>query len=180
MKLDIGCGKNKKGSDWTGIDSIAFDGVDIVADIRKTWPLEDNSVDEAHCSHVLEHLTNFNDKWERVNFFNELYRVLKPGAACALTFPHWASNRYYGDPTHKEPFSEMGFYYLDKNWRAVNCPHADGDVGPQGYKCDFECTWGFGLHPELSVRNAQFQQFAMQWFKESCTDIIANCKKRAP
>lgn len=185
IRLDIGCGKAKKPG-FIGVDSIKFDGVDVVHDIRTKWPWEDSSVDEVHCSHVLEHLTNFNDKWERVHFFNELYRVLKPGkrengqivgGKATIIFPHWASQRYYGDPTHKEPFSEFGFYYLDKNWRAVNAPHDDGDH-PWAYNCDLECTWGYSTHQALATKNVEYQQHAMQWWLEARQDIYATVSAR--
>jgi SAM-dependent methyltransferase len=179
LRLDIGCGKNKKAG-FTGVDSLALDGVDVVADLRQPWPFDDNSVEEANCSHFLEHLTNFDGKWERVHFFNELHRVLKPGAACALVIPHWASNRYYGDPTHKEPFSEMGFYYLSKEWRATQAPHTDAAItgNPALYSCDFDATWGYSLHPTLLVRNLEYQQHAMTFWKEACQDLVATLKKK--
>ena len=97
MKLDIGCGKNKK-EGFTGVDQYAMDGVDVVLNVAKDrWPWEDGSVEEAHCSHFLEHL----DATERIHFYNELYRVLKVGGRATIITPHWASNRAYGDPTHK-------------------------------------------------------------------------------
>lgn len=216
LKLDIGCGKNKK-EGFYGVDIIDFEGVDLVADLRqKTWSfrrvpeelrprlnitlirpadkemvewslveLPDNSVDEVHCAHFLEHLTNLDDKWERVNFFNELYRVLKPGAQATLIFPHWCSNRYYGDPTHKEPFSEMGFLYLWKEWRlggtqrtpVGNAPHTDISVNPNGYSCDFDFGQGYGLHPALINRNQDYQQHALAFWKEAASDIIATLTK---
>lgn len=148
----------------------------------------DNSVDEAHCSHFLEHLTNFGGAWERVKFFNELHRILKPGGFCRLIFPHWSSNRYYGDPTHKEPFSEMGFYYLSRAWRLGgtpenangNAPHTDVSINPEGYACDFDATWAYGMHGELLKRNQDYQMFALSNFKEAASDIIATITKRAP
>lgn len=198
LRLDIGCGKNKKAG-FLGIDQYDFDGVDIVADLRhsswvatrtaesvrarmelldgqdKFYRFATGSVDEVHCSHFLEHLTNLDDKWERVNFFNELYRVMKPGAKCQLIFPHWASSRYYGDPTHKEAFSEFGFYYLKREWRLDqnNAPHADISVNPHGYACNFEATWGYGLHPHLLTRNTEYQMHALSFWKEAATDMIA-------
>lgn len=173
LRLDFGCGPNKKAG-FTGCDQYAFPGVDHVFDIgRGNWPFADNSVEEAHASHFLEHLTNLGDKWERVRFFNELYRVLKPGAKCQLIFPHWCSNRYYGDPTHKEPFSEMGFYYLSREWRKTQAPHACSEHNPNGYSCDFECTWGYALHASLHARNQEYQQFALANHKEAAQDIIA-------
>jgi SAM-dependent methyltransferase len=178
VKIDLGCGSNKR-EGFTGVDQYAMPGVDVLCDLGKDpWPWDTDSVDEAHCSHFLEHLTNFNGKWERVHFFNELHRVLKPGASCTLVIPHWNSNRFYGDPTHCEPFSEMGFYYLSKEWRAGSAPHADVQWNPQGYACDFECTWGYSMHQALMARSPDHQQYALGWFKEAAQDIHANLKKR--
>lgn len=177
IRIDLGAGKNKK-EGFLGVDAIPFEGVDVVCHIgQDIWPWADGSVEEAHCSHTLEHLTNLNGAWERTHFFNELYRVLKPGAKCTLIIPHWASNRYYGDPTHKEPFSEMGFYYLDKTWRMANAPHADKQHNPHGYDCQFGCTWGYGMRQDLHTRNAEYQQYAMTNYKDVITDIICTMTK---
>lgn len=177
VRLDFGCGPNKKAG-FLGVDSINFPGVDFVQDVTQTpWQWADNSVDEAHASHFLEHLTNLEGRWERVKFFNELYRILKPGAKATLIFPHWASNRYYGDPTHKEPFSEMGFFYLKKAWRDQNAPHADSEHNPNGYSCNFDATWGYAIRADLQARNPEYQQYALSNFKEAAQDIIATLTK---
>lgn len=168
-RLDLGCGKNKKPG-FHGVDAIAFDTVDTVLDLgNNPWPWDDDSVEEAHCSHFVEHL---NAK-ERIHFVNELYRVLKKDAKATVITPHWASNRAYGDLTHQwPPVSEMWFYYLDKNWRATNAPHNDF------YTCDFLCTWGYSLHAGITSRNQEYQQHAMQYFKEAAQDTIATLTKR--
>ncbi len=134
----------------------------------KPWPWEDNSVDEIHCSHFVEHLT----APERIHFVNEAYRVLKPGADCKVITPHWASSRAYGDLTHQwPPIAEFFFYYLSTDWRSVNAPHNEF------YKCNFICTWGYSLREDLLVRNQEYQMFALSNFKEAALDIIANLKK---
>lgn len=169
VKIDLGCGPNKR-EGFIGVDSRKFAGVDKVVDLGKAkWPWKNCSVDEAHSSHMVEHLT----APERIHFVNELYRVLKVGGACQLIAPHWASCRAYGDLTHQwPPVSEFWFYYLDKNWRAVNAPHNDG------YACDFECTWGYSLHQSIQSRNTEYQMNALQFWKEAAQDIIATLKKR--
>lgn len=178
LKLDFGCGANKR-EGFEGCDRIAFPGVDHVFDAGSgRWPFEDESVTEAHASHFIEHLTNLNDKWERVHFFNELCRVLARGGKCSLIFPHWASNRHYGDPTHKEPFSEMGFCYLNREWRLANAPATDASNAPGMYSCDFDWTYGYALHPGLTTRNQEFQQHALTWYKEAAQDIWATITKR--
>jgi hypothetical protein len=76
--------------------------------------------------------------------------------------------------THQwPPVSEFWFYYLSKEWRAVNAPHSTytEDV-------DFEATWGYGMHQALQTRNVEYQQFAMQNHKEAITDIFATLIKK--
>lgn len=184
IKIDLGAGANPR-EGFISVDKYKMKGVEVVLDIGKEkWPWKDNSVDEANASHFLEHLTNFNGKFERVHFFNELYRILKKGAKATLIFPHWCSNRYYGDPTHCEPFSEMGFYYLNKDWRlglngqGANAPHADVKWNKNGYSCDFDATWGYSLRQDLLTRNPEFQTNALQTQKEAAQDIIATLTKK--
>ena len=178
VQLDLGSGPNKK-EGFIGVDKYKMKGVDIVCDLGKEkWPWKDDSVDEINCTHFIEHLTNYNGKWERVHFFNELHRVLKKGSKAHLVFPHWASERYYGDPTHCEPFSEMGFYYLDKNWRATQAPHTDILWNKKGYTCDLACTWGYSLRQDLLTRNQEYQMSALQKEKGAAQDIIATCIKK--
>lgn len=178
IRIDLGAGKHPKDG-FIGVDSIDFGNGNVICNIGKDkWPWEDNSVEEAHSSHTLEHLTNLNDKWERVHFFNELGRVLKPGGKCLIIIPHWSSNRFYGDPTHKEPFSEMGWYYLNKAWRDVNAPHACIEHSPNGYSCDFDFTAGYNFNPLLANRNEEYKNYALTWFKEAATDMFATLTKR--
>lgn len=168
LKLDLGCGTYKRDG-FVGVDCRKFDGVDQVVDLRKPWPWADGSVTEAHCSHFIEHLTAS----ERVHFVNELYRVMVVGAKCTMITPHWASCRAYGDLTHQwPPVSEFWFYYLNKEWREKNAPHNDG------YTCDFECTWGYGIRPDLTVRNQEYQQYAMTNYKEAVQDMNCTMTKK--
>ena len=173
LKLDLGCGPNGKPG-FLHVDQTAFPGVDVVLDLRGKWPWADNSVEEAHSSHFIEHL----DSMERVHFYNELYRVLKPGAKATIITPHWASCRAYGDPTHKwPPVSEFAWYYLKRDWRMANAPHADITNLAGGFSCNFEVTWGYGLEPGVAARNQEYQQHAMTYFKEACQDMFATLVK---
>lgn len=178
IRIDIGCGKNKR-EGFLGVDILDFEGVDIVMDAGKDkWPFEDGSVDEVHASHFVEHLLPA----ERIHFVNELQRVLKDpvyengrivNGFATMIVPHWASQRAYGDLTHTwPPVSEFWFYYLDKDWRAVNAPHN------LDYKCHLQVTWGYALHPEINNRNIEYQQNAMKFWKEACSDIIAQISKK--
>lgn len=176
MKLDFGCGPNPR-EGFEGVDAIDFPGkVAHVVDLTITpWPWEDQSVEEAHASHFVEHLTAD----QRVAFCNELYRVLIPGGKCQIIVPHWASCRAYGDPTHQwPPISEFWFYYLDKNWRTGNAPHTDLQFNPKGFNCDFQATWGYSMRGDILSRNQEYQQFAMSNYKEVLQDTIATLIKK--
>lgn len=183
MKLDIGCGRNPK-EGFDGIDAIDFGQkyiLDVAAKDKKgtfiKWPFDDDSVDEVHCSHFVEHLRPD----ERMHFANEIYRILKPSTCLedgkvTIIVPHYASERAYGDLTHQWP-PVVGFWfsYLNKEWRAVNAPHNTE------YTCDFkipDATWGFSVHPSIQPRNTEYQMWALTFYREAAQDMIATLYKR--
>lgn len=172
IKLDLGCGPNKR-EGFLGVDVRQFDGkVDVVHDLTKPWPWKNESVMEVHCSHFIEHL----EAHERVHFINELYRVLVPGGKCTLIAPYAFSERAYGDMTHKwPPVVGFWFYYLDKPWRTANAPHS-------GYNDDVDFLWSYGysLHGKLAGRNQEYIDNATLFYKEACQDIQATLEKRVP
>jgi SAM-dependent methyltransferase len=169
VKLDLGAGKNKK-EGFLGVDILDFEGVDVVTNLgNDPWPWEDNSVDEVHCSHMLEHLV----AKQRIHFANELHRVLKPGCKAAIITPHFASVRAYGDLTHQwPPVVSFWYAYLNKEWRAVNAPHN------LDYTCDFDHGYGFALHPTVAARNQEYQNYAVIHLVEGAQDLHVTLTKR--
>lgn len=183
MKIDIGCGPNKK-EGFVGLDQYSFDDkvdhVVNIADETTPWPFANQTVEEAYSSHCLEHL----NARGRCHFANELYRVMKPGAKATIIVPHWGSCRAYGDPTHQwPPVSEMWPLYLNKLWRIgdpdakpnptpANAPHTDRQYLTWGYDCDFDVmTAPAGLHPACNGRSQEWLQFAVAFYKEAITDM---------
>lgn len=175
VKIDIGCGPNKQ-EGFIGVDQYAFPGVDHVVKVgREPLPFDNESVDEVHASHFVEHLNAV----ERCALFNELHRVMKKDAKMTMIVPHWGSSRAYGDPTHQwPPIGEMWFYYLKREWRMTQAPHTDKSNWPDGYDCDFEATWGYAMHPAFLTRNADFQQYAMNYLREGAQDIHATLTRK--
>jgi hypothetical protein len=172
--LDLGCGPNKRPG-FLGVDRRAFAGVDVVTDLTGLWPWTDESVEEIHMSHVLEHFTGV----ERVHIFNEMHRVLVKGGKATIVTPHWCSNRAYGDFTHAwPPVSEMLYFYVSKEWRLRNAPDNDVQWNPQGYTCDFEATWGYTIHPELATKSGERVAFSTQFYKEACQDLAATLTRK--
>lgn len=136
-KLDLACGNNlQKG--FVGIDIVGKPDsqAEIVWDLMKfPWEFaEDNSVDEVFASHYLEHIPHgngYNDPFW--NFFDELYRILKPGGTAKFITPYYASVRAFQDPTHLRFITEPTYNYLNKKWRCeLNA------LSHYPVKCDFE------------------------------------------
>lgn len=169
MKLDLGCGKKKK-EGFFGVDSHSFEGVDAVVNLGEDmWPWENDFIEEAHCSHMLEHLT----PKQRIHFANELWRVLKKGGKASIITPHYASVRAYGDLTHEwPPVVSFWYLYLNAEWRKENAPHNTG------YLCDFDHSYGFGLHPSVQARNQDYQNYAVIHLLEGAQDLHVTLTKR--
>lgn len=170
LKLDLGCGKNKKAG-FLGVDALKFEGVDIVTDLgAHAWPWADASVEEVHASHFVEHL----GPKERMHFANELFRVLKPGGKATIITPHWNSPRAYGDLTHVfPPVSEWWYLYLSKAWREVNAPHNTD------YTCDFpQPVVGYSPNPALCAgRNPEYVQQMVTTARGGADDMSATLTK---
>lgn len=112
ISLDIGCGANKQGEDWVGLDIRELPGVDIVQDFQEfPWPLPDECANRAIASHVVEHINPANFGF--IKFMDEVWRIMKPGGKLAVITPHAWSSGYVQDPTHVNPCNEATFGYFD-------------------------------------------------------------------
>lgn len=105
MRLNLGSG-NKKFKKFTNVDIDPNTNPDIVADISKEIPVENNSVDEIITQHTLEHVDDL------ITTLNEIWRVCKNGAKITIEVPHRDSPMAWADPTHKRVFNEETFNYF--------------------------------------------------------------------
>lgn len=130
MRLNLGAGKNHIFG-FQSVDISGNVGADIVYDLTKyPWPWDDSSIDEIHCAHFIEHL----DGIERMAFFNECYRVMKPGATMKCITPAPFTHQYMQDPTHKFPMVVPEFYnYLNAQVRK--------NSGLEHYPLTCDFTW---------------------------------------
>lgn len=120
MKIDIGCGPNKR-EGFIGIDIAAAPGVDHVIDIeRQPLPFEDNSVDYVFSNHAFEHIHN------PLSILREIVRVCRHGATVEIWTPYLKSNdafvlghfQFYNETIWKHIcFEYDGFYFGDKAGR---------------------------------------------------------------
>jgi SAM-dependent methyltransferase len=106
MKLDLGCGLKKK-EGFTGLDRLALPGVDIVCDLdREPIPLPDDTVDEVHTMHFLEHTADL------LAVMQEVWRVCSDGARVSIVVPYFNSIGAYRDPTHRRFFTWETFEHF--------------------------------------------------------------------
>ena len=81
---------------------------DEIADLSKPWPWPESSIDEVLAYDLCEHLP------DRIDFMNQLHRVLKPGGRATIETPNAARGcGYYQDPTHRSPWCLSGFKYFE-------------------------------------------------------------------
>ena len=140
-----------------------------VPSLRGALVYADNSVDSVSLVHVIQFLTPD----ERIDLMNELYRIMRVGAKCVIISPHWSCQRAYADMRLQwPPVAEGWLAYLNAGTRTAD-PWIDAR-----YKCDFEATWGESLHPVVAARNSEYQQHAVQFFKEAVQDIAATLIKK--
>lgn len=166
LRLDIGAGKTKLDG-WEGIDAINF-GQKHVHDVRKGLPFDDNSVDEVRSSHFVEHLTGT----ERIAFFNDLWRVMKPNTTAMIITPDWRHSCAYGDPTHQwPPMSQWYPLYLHRDWRAGNAPHV-------AYTCHFDHVIAGSWDAALNDRNNETKSWMMNHYVNATRDLIVTLTKR--
>jgi predicted SAM-dependent methyltransferase len=174
--IDLAAGQNKK-EGFTGIDISDVSNVDIVHDLNiYPWPIEDNSVDEIHCSHYIEHIPhdikNNDSRDGFIQFMDEVYRVLKPGGKATFIAPYYTSMRAYGDPTDKRYISDMSFYYYNKAWRDAN------KLDHYGINCDFDMTFEYFITNDLSLKSKEVRDEKIKHSWNVIDDIIAKLVKR--
>lgn len=104
--LDVGCGPAK----WpgaTGIDWLAYPGVDVVHNLEQLpWPLPAASFDAILSRDSLEHVSDV------VGTMNEFHRLLAPNGRLVIVTPHVAHPSSFRDPTHKQHFTLGTFDYF--------------------------------------------------------------------
>lgn len=143
-QVDVGCGGNKQGENWFGIDYRKLPGVDLVQDLEKfPWKIPSESFNTALCSHVVEHINPSHGIF--ISFMNEIWRILKPGSDLLISAPYATSVGMFRDPTHCNFVNEETWSYFDPNdqfyhgglyhiysplpWKIkINTWHANGNI----------------------------------------------------
>lgn len=188
VKLDLACGQNQRPG-FKGVD--LFTGEPRVDLLAFPWPWADASVDEVVCSHFVEHipmgyldldvpgavhvLPGLRRKDLFFAFFDELYRVLKPGGRAEILVPYLRSNRAFQDPTHRRFLCEESFLYLNAEWRKAN------GLDHYGPACDFVFAPGSPqrvVDQSESVRHPEVVQQRMMGLWNVILDVKVDLVKR--
>lgn len=154
VRLDLACGQNPR-EGFRGVDKFApnAEKVDL---LKFPWPWEDNSIDELHCSHFIEHIPMAETEQGKdlfLAFFDEAYRVLKPEGVFTVICPCARNNRAFQDPTHRRFIVAETFLYLNRDWRKMN--GLDHYLGECNFAIEVNHTMlaELGtLHPEVQAR----------------------------
>jgi predicted SAM-dependent methyltransferase len=187
LKLDLGCGLNPKEG---------HEGVDLYGDKAKhkvdlfkfPWPFKDNSVDEIHASHLLEHVPAREVELQDLTsayagakqflgqdmlfaFMDECWRIMKPDAWMHVIVPSGRSNRAFWDPTHRRFFMQETFLYFAADWRKMNGLHH------YRVKCNFGVDVTHSMPQEESLRSAEVQAQRFHNYWNVTVDWMAKLKK---
>lgn len=102
MKLHLGCG-TQHFTGWINVDIIS--SADVVHDLTKPLPFEDNSAECIFNEHFIEHLTYDQGK----KFLEECYRVLIPKGILRISTPNldWLIKCYIENKT--DEWKDMGW-----------------------------------------------------------------------
>lgn len=120
ISLELGCGKKKRKSWYTGIDKSPWVSADITMNFANTpLPFPNNSIDQIYTAHTFEHLTGE----ELIFVMNECFRVLKwvprnsnskypDRGKMWIHVPHMDCKLAWQDPTHKSYFNEESMKFF--------------------------------------------------------------------
>ena len=107
--LNLGSGFEKRKSDenaeWINLDNDPSTEPEVVRDVLKGLPFDNDKFDIVFCSHVLEHFGGY----DFIFVMNEIHRVLKPYGELALLSPYHKHFSAWTDPHHKIFFREESF-----------------------------------------------------------------------
>lgn len=112
MKLNLGCGTNKKDG-YVNVD--AYGDPDFKHDLNIfPYPWKDNSVDRIEMLHVLEHIPNW---WQA---FLECARILKPDGTLQINVPDESSRTALTYRDHHHVFYLNSFHGIHGNLSGTN------------------------------------------------------------
>lgn len=139
--INVGCGKLQEKStpeiEWINVDQFEEVKPDLVHDMTKRFPFEDNTIDQIRAIACLGQVESNADF---LAMMNEFWRLLKPGGAMFVYLPHKDFDLCWHDPFNTRKTNEdywFGFdekhpqyihhnsYYGFKPWQNVTVETSD-------------------------------------------------------
>ena len=158
-KVDLASGQRPKDG-FFGVDKAGTP--DLVWDLSQyPWPFEDDSIEALNCDHYIEHIpmVEINGKDALFAFFDECYRILKPGGTLTITCPNARCNRAFQDPTHRRFIVGETFMYVAEWWRRENkLDHYNAECNLLGNVNPIVANEMNLLHPEVANK-----KFHTEW-----------------
>lgn len=115
MKLNLGSGYRYLAG-YVNIDNREECNPDLVLDIAKGFPYDDNTVDKVRAFDFLEHV----ETGKTIDIVEEIYRVLKPGSIFQHYTPSTDGRGAFQDPTHLSFWNiNSWIYYTDNAYRKL-------------------------------------------------------------
>ena len=143
-KLNLGCGKDIK-SGYINIDFRKGDGVDLVHDLMKPLPFDDESCTDIMAHDILEHF-GFRDT-ERI--LADWIRTLGTGGCLDLVVPNFEAHLQYYKADKQDPRYVNGYDDSFEFFRA-------NVFGGQDYEGNFHKTFFTPRTVEMARRTPQW------------------------
>jgi len=153
LRLDLGSGP-RPAPGFKGVDIVPGQ-TDYTFDLcsGQKWPILESTVDELRSSHFIEHIDAGyvhphipgGMPGPRLDallfFFDEAFRIAKPGAVFTVQWPALQSVRAFQDPTHRRFIPHTMIHYLSTEGRT--------GMGVSHYGAT--CNWVGTVQPTIQV-----------------------------
>lgn len=180
LRLDLGSGP-RPAEGFKGVDIVPGQ-TDFTFDLcsGNAWPFADNSVDELRSSHFIEHIDavyispnhRLGAEPRRIDallwFFDEAFRVAKPGATFTVQWPALQNVRAFQDPTHRRFIPAQTIMYLSIDGRNA--------MGVVHYGAT--CNWVGGVTPTIPIPPETDEDKAMALRADSSDEKLAWMQKK--
>jgi SAM-dependent methyltransferase len=146
---------------------------DIAVPTKFPWNYESGSVDSVTCIGVLEYIGGEN----RAAFFDEIYRVLRPGAKATVIVPYWNTAMGIQDLRYKwPPLAEQSFQFFNKKIREEN----KLNEGPFKIEmnCDFEMDFGYTASLDIASREVSTRDYMIKHYANSIIALQVTLTKK--
>lgn len=157
LRINVGCGKAKFPG-WVNIDIEA--GADIVIDVRKGLPFDDNSAKFIYCEHVIEHFTYEEGR----RLLSEFWRCLNTRGIVRIAMPDldYIISKYNTDWNNQDWLSWPEYEFVRTKGQMINMTFRSWDHKNLYNEEDLK----------IQLAEAGFQKInRMEWNKSSIEEL---------